>query len=86
MSDATPAELITEQLANLPVDVSLQLNPIWVKPGMVLNLAVGDVLNLDHPQHRPLNVAVDGQTLAQAAVGASGNRLAGVIVRTEENN
>ncbi|WP_246168617.1 flagellar motor switch protein FliM [Arthrobacter luteolus] len=85
-SDATPAELITEQLANLPVDVSLQLTPIRVLPGMVLNLAVGDVLNLEHPQHRPLNVTVDGQTLAQAAVGASGSRLAGVIVSTEENN
>jgi flagellar motor switch protein FliM len=56
-----------------------------VKPGLVLDLAVGDVLNLDHPQHRPLNVTVDGQTLAQAAVGASGSRLAGVIVSTEEN-
>ncbi|MEB7447829.1 flagellar motor switch protein FliM [Arthrobacter koreensis] len=85
LSDATPAELVTEQLANLPVDVSLQLNPIRVKPGLVLDLAVGDVLNLDHPQHRPLNVTVDGQTLAQAAVGASGSRLAGVIVSTEEN-
>nr|WP_269437417.1 MULTISPECIES: flagellar motor switch protein FliM [unclassified Arthrobacter] len=81
---ASPAELIQRQLTHVPVKVCLQLEPIVVKPAMVLRLAVGDVLNLGHPRHRPLNVTVDGQTLAQAAVGASGSRLAGSIVSIEE--
>ena len=85
-SEATPAELIQGHLATTPVDVSLQMEPIRVKPGMVLNLAEGDVLRLLHPGHRPLNVTVDGHIVAQAAVGASGSRLAGVIVSTEENH
>ncbi|MCQ2002029.1 flagellar motor switch protein FliM [Arthrobacter zhaoxinii] len=83
-STAPAAELVRMQLAQVPVKVCLQLEPITVLPAMVLNLAVGDVLNLGHPRHRPLNVTVDGQTLAQAAVGASGSRLAGSIVHIEE--
>lgn len=84
-SSAPPAELIREQLAHVPVEVLLQLDSIPVKPAMVLNLAVGDVLNLGHARHRPLNVTVGGHRMAQAAAGSSGSRLAGVIVSTEEN-
>lgn len=85
-SSAAPAELIRGQLANVPVKVLLQLDSIPVKPAMVLNLAVGDVLNLGHARHRPLNVTVGGHRFAQAAAGSSGSRLAGVIVSTEESN
>ena len=85
-STAPPAELIRGQLAHVPVKVLLQLDSIPVKPAMVLNLAVGDVLNLGHARHRPLNVTVGGHRLAQAAAGSSGSRLAGVIVSTEESN
>ena len=85
-SSAPPAELIRGQLAHVPVEVLLQLDSIPVKPAMVLNLAVGDVLNLGHARHRPLNVTVGGLRIAQAAAGSSGSRLAGVIVSTEESN
>lgn len=82
---ANARSLIEAHLAQLPVDVSLQFAPIQVRPREVLSLAVGDVLPLPHPQHRPLDVAIGGQPLAHAAVGANGSRLAGVIVTTEEN-
>ncbi|MCG2621663.1 flagellar motor switch protein FliM [Arthrobacter sp. I2-34] len=82
---ANARSLIEAHLAQLPVDVSLQFAPIQVTPRDVLGLAVGDVLPLPHPQHRPLDVAIGGQPLAHAAVGANGSRLAGVIVTTEEN-
>ena len=77
---ANAKELLHAQLAWVPVDVSLQLASAPVKPRTILELAVGDVLPLPHPQHRPLNVTVGGQRLAQAAVGVSGSRLAGVII------
>ena len=77
-------ELILEQLAHVPVDVSLQLASTRVRPGTILHLSVGDVLPLPHPKHRPVDVAVDGQRLAHAALGAKGSRLAGVIVTNEE--
>jgi len=87
MSNAANARSLVEaHLAQLPVDVSLQFQPMQVTPREVLDLAVGDVLPLVHPQHRPLDVAIGGQPLAHAAVGANGSRLAGVIVTTEENS
>lgn len=79
-------ELMHAQLSYVPVDVSLQLVPANVRPGTILNLAVGDVVPLPHPTRRPLDITVDGRPLAQAAAGSSGARLAAVIVNTEENH
>ncbi len=76
-------ELMEHQLANTPLDTCVQLAPMAVRPGFVLDLAVGDVLSLPHPQSRPFDVCVDGQILARAAAGANGSRLACVIVSTE---
>jgi flagellar motor switch protein FliM len=78
-------ELVARQLGWVPVEVALSLAPVLVKPNRVLTLAVGDLLKIPHPRHRPLNLTVDGQPLARAAVGANGARLACVIVTTEEN-
>ena len=76
-------ELVHAQLAWVPVDVSLRLASARVLPDRILSLAVGDVLRLPHPQHRPLDVAVGGQPLAGAAVGANGSRLACVVTSTD---
>jgi len=77
-------ELIQTQLIGVPVDVSLRLSPARVLPSRILTLAVGDVMPLPHPQHRPLDLAVDGQPIARAAVGSNGSRLACIIIDTEE--
>jgi flagellar motor switch protein FliM len=74
------------QLAPVPVSLSLQLLPATVGPADILGLAEGDLIRLPHPQHRPLTVAVDGVTVAGAAVGANGSRLACVIVSLEEQS
>lgn len=81
---ANARELIDSQLAAVPVDVALQLLPAQVLPSAILRLAVGDVLSLPHPEHRPLDVTVGGIPVGRAAVGANGSRLAGIIVTTEE--
>lgn len=83
---ANSKELIESQLGWVPVEVSLSLTPAMVKPSRILSLAVGDLLAIPHPQHRPLNLTVDGQLLARAAVGANGARLACVVVRPEESS
>lgn len=77
-------ELIDAQVARVPVDVALRLTPASVKPSVVLRLAVGDLLPLPHPQHRPFDLVVGGHSVADAALGSSGNRLACVIVSTED--
>ena len=81
---ANPEDLLHAQLAWVPVDVSLQLTPIRVLPSVILGLAVGDVLAIPHSKHRPLDVVVDGQPLARAAVGSNGSRLACIVIDTEE--
>lgn len=92
LGDANPTEttenaaaLLRQQVAGIPIDVSLQLSPKHVTPQTVLDLAVGDVLALPHPTHRPLQLSVDGRPLGRAAVGTRGGRIAAVVVSTEEN-
>jgi len=77
-------EYLQAQITAVPVDVSLRLEPAHVLPSRILSLAVGDVLHIPHPQHRPLYLTVDGQSLARAAVGANGSRLACIVIDTEE--
>ncbi|WP_411730577.1 flagellar motor switch protein FliM [Paeniglutamicibacter sp.] len=79
------AELLTEAIAGVPVDVALALGPAFVTPGTILNLAVGDVLPLPHPVHRPFELSVDGRRLGTAAAGTRGGRIAAVVVSTEES-
>ena len=76
--------LVRDQLAQVPVDIAVQLSPAAVKPGAILNLSVGDLLALPHSRHMPLDVAVDGQRLAQATAGTNGSRIAAIIVSTKE--
>ena len=84
VSAADARALLDAQLANVPVGVSLHFAPAAVLPTQVLRLAVGDVLPLPHPQHRPLTIAVDGEPVGTAAVGANGSRLAGIVVTTTD--
>lgn len=83
-SAADPAEVLRAQLVSVPVDVALALRPADVRAATVLSLAVGDILPLPHPQHRPLDLVVEGQVVAHAAIGAQGSRLACVVVDLEE--
>lgn len=82
VSPADARALLDAQLESVPVGVSLRFAPAAVLPTQVLQLAVGDVLPLPHPQHRPLTIAVDGEPVGTAAVGANGSRLAGIVVTT----
>jgi flagellar motor switch protein FliM len=85
-SIANAAELVRAQVAEVPIDVAVRLEPTGVTPVEVLNLAVGDTLVLPHPEHQPFHVAVGGKNLAQAMVVRKGSRAAARIVTslTEE--
>ncbi|MET0975530.1 MAG: flagellar motor switch protein FliM [Leifsonia sp.] len=78
--------LVEAQVQTVPVEVSLRLTAASVRPGDVLGLAVGDVIPLPHPEHRPLHLSVHGETLAEAAVGTSGSRRALVVVSMKESS
>ncbi|CAM3314513.1 flagellar motor switch protein FliM [Occultella aeris] len=77
---------IAGALELVPLEVSVRLAPVPVRPAQILDLAVGDLIPVPHPRTRPLDVAVDDRVLATAAVGSTGSRLACVIVTTEESN
>lgn len=79
-------DLMAEQLSEVPVRVALRFQPTPVSSQIVLGLAEGDVIRLGHSKNKPLSVVVEGQTLARAAVGASGAQLACVIVDTREGS
>ncbi|MGV3713211.1 flagellar motor switch protein FliM [Pseudolysinimonas sp.] len=80
-----PAQLLRAQVVAAPVDLALRLRPAALSPAAVLGLAVGDVLSLPHPHHRPLDLAVDGQIVAHAAIGTQSGNLACVVVDLEES-
>jgi flagellar motor switch protein FliM len=81
---SNPAELIRNQVHTVPVPVALRLKAAPISPRAVLALAVGDLIPLPHPHHKPLDIAVGDQIIGSAAVGANGSRLAGVVVDTQE--
>jgi len=81
---AAPEELLRSQLGLVPVQLSLRLDDAAVDPQLVLSLREGDLIPLPHPEHRPLRLTVDGNTIATAAAGSSGSRLACVVVDTLE--
>lgn len=83
-SAAAPADLLRAQLVDVPVQLSLRMRPASVTPGTVLALAVGDVLPMPHPLTRPLDLAVEGEFVAHAAIGTQGAALACVVVDLEE--
>ncbi len=87
ISDAAAApEQLRAQLGGVPVDVALALAPVPVTPDTILNLAVGDVLNLPHPTNRPFDLTVGGKPVACAIGVTHGSRKAGQIVTIEERN
>jgi flagellar motor switch protein FliM len=81
---ANPVELIRNQVHTVPVEVALRLKAAPISPRAVLDLAVGDLIRLPHPHHKPLDIAVSDQIIGSAAVGANGSRLACVVVDTQE--
>lgn len=76
---------IRDHVAQVPVEVAVQLSPAAVTPSQILGLAVGDVLPLPHLENRPFDVTLGGTRLATAAPARNGSRAAAVIVTIEEN-
>jgi flagellar motor switch protein FliM len=79
------AEDIRPRLTAIPAQLAVQLTPLPVTAGSVISLAVGDLIHLPHPSHKPLDVVVDGVPVARASAGVSGSRRACVVIDTEEN-
>ncbi len=74
--------LVRRQVEVAPVEVALRLAPRSVLPREVLDLSVGDIIAFPHSADRPMVLTVGDQTVATAAVGSAGARLACVVTTT----
>jgi flagellar motor switch protein FliM len=74
------AHRVRQRLGDVDVEVSVRFRPVGLSPTRLMNLAVGDVLVLDHRFGAPLTVEVDGTAFVQAVAGKSGTRLAALVV------
>jgi flagellar motor switch protein FliM len=73
-------ELLQEQFAAVPVDVTVRFRTTLVAPDSLSDLQPGDVLRLSHPEAAPLSVTVGDAVFAHATPGAKGPLLAALIV------
>ena len=89
----TPSELLNAQhatrqlrdgLGTVPVEVSVQFEPVRLTPVQIVDLAPGDVVPLGHRVTAPLSVRCGGITYTHAIAGREGSRLAGLVVNTTE--
>ncbi|WP_193598146.1 flagellar motor switch protein FliM [Microbacterium sp. YJN-G] len=81
-ADGAEAGVIDRHVEYTPIELALRLAPRTVRPHEVLDLAVGDLLTFPHAADRPLDLMVGDHSVATAAVGASGARLACIVTST----
>jgi flagellar motor switch protein FliM len=93
MDNRTPEELaahraalarVTENVLEVPVEVAVRFAPLEVPADTLARLEPGTVIPLNHRADKPLAVVVGDVQLATAAIGASGSRLACLVVTSEE--
>ena len=76
---------LADQVREVPVDVRVRFSPLTITSGAVEALRLGDIVSLRHRADHPLDVVVDDVPLARAALGSNRNRLACMVVTSEEN-
>lgn len=72
--------IVTARLLETEVDVSVCFRQVQLTSDDILDLAVGDVLPLNHPVADPLTMFAEGQPVLSARPGRRGKRLACVVV------
>ena len=95
MADAADAELqqatekqaaersarqVRHSLGEVPVDVTIEFEPVRLSPARIAELAPGDVITLNHRVMTPLTVRCGDFAFTRAIPGREGNRLAGLVV------
>ncbi|GMA88928.1 hypothetical protein GCM10025868_41780 [Angustibacter aerolatus] len=64
---------------DVPVEVRVRFVPRPMRSAALLTLKVGDVVRLDHPTDRPLDVVSSGVVCARGVAGTNGPRAACLI-------
>jgi len=74
---------MTGAVQDVPVEVRVRFLPLRLTSQRLLRLRVGDVIRLDHPVERPLDVVASGVVCARGVAGTQGSRAACLIVSSE---
>ncbi len=74
------AQRVRESIGQVPVDVSVEFDPVRLSPARIADLAPGDVITLNHRVMAPLSVRCGDMVFTKAVPGREGNRLAGLVV------
>lgn len=77
-------EALTHRLEEVPLPLSVRFRGRSMGAKEISQLEVGSVIALGHPSDRPLEVVVGDVTMAHAAIGVNGTRVACLVVSTEE--
>lgn len=83
-SHATAGARVLQTVQTVPVDVSVRMAPMTIHPRDVVHLAVGEVVHLNHPVSRPLDIVVGDRVMARGVAGNNGRQLACKVVDAEE--
>lgn len=70
---------LSEHLAEVPVEVAARFRQLEMPARAIFNLAVGDLIPLNHPVDEPLTLAVDGVPTYYARIGRRNRRLAVLV-------
>lgn len=81
---AAALDLLASRMAEVPLPVSVRFRGRSMGAREISRLEVGSVIRLGHGSDRPLDVVVGDVTLAHAAIGVNGTRVACLVVSTEE--
>ena len=83
-SHESAGQRVLATVQTVPVDVSVRMTPLTIHPRDVIHLAVGEVIHLNHPASRPLEVVVGDRIMARGVAGNNGRQLACKVVDAEE--
>ncbi len=70
---------MVQAVGDVPVDVVVRFVPRAMPTSRLLELREGDVIRLDHPVDRPLDVVSAGVVCARGVAGAQGTRAACLV-------
>jgi flagellar motor switch protein FliM len=74
------AQRVRTSLGDVPLDVSVEFEPVRLSPARIAELSPGDVITLNHRVMTPLSVRCGDFVFTKAIPGREGNRLAGLVV------
>lgn len=70
----------TELIDNLTVDLTVELGRLTMRLGAIRGLQQGEVLSLDRPVGEPLDIRINGRTIAKGEVVATEARRYGLRI------